>query len=56
VLNRFGGGAPTQAGQTEEQRAALPMKGAELAVGADAVRLPPSVGQVTTHKRPTSRF
>ena len=55
VLNRFGGGAPTQAGQAPEQRAALPMKGAELAVGADAVRLPKRIGHVTTQKRPTSR-
>ncbi|KAJ7701197.1 hypothetical protein B0H17DRAFT_1046185 [Mycena rosella] len=59
ALNRFGhlkgADAQPQQPQTEAERAALPVKGAELAVGDGAVRMPTKMGQVTTQKRPTSR-
>ncbi|KAJ6624251.1 hypothetical protein B0H10DRAFT_751497 [Mycena sp. CBHHK59/15] len=48
------GDAETQT-QTDEELAALPVKGATLSVGADAVQLPRSVGVLTTEKRPTFR-
>ncbi|KAJ6615113.1 hypothetical protein B0H10DRAFT_85376 [Mycena sp. CBHHK59/15] len=48
------GDAETQT-QTDEELAALPVKGATLSVGAHAVRLPRSVGVLTTEKRPTFR-
>ncbi|KAJ7265952.1 hypothetical protein B0H12DRAFT_1100278 [Mycena haematopus] len=54
VLNRFAHLAPG-APQAEVDRATLPVKGAVIPVGGDAVRLPASEGHITTQKRPTFR-
>ncbi|KAF7348457.1 hypothetical protein MVEN_01362700 [Mycena venus] len=52
VVNRFG---QTSGSQNEVNRAVLSVKGPVVPVGEDAVRLPASVGHVTTQQRPTSR-
>ncbi|KAF7330893.1 hypothetical protein MVEN_02428800 [Mycena venus] len=54
VLNRFGHLAP-DAAQNAVDHTTLPVKGAVIPVGDDAVRLPATVGHVTTQKRPTFR-
>jgi hypothetical protein len=54
VLNRFGHLAPGAA-QEEADLGAFAIKGSVIPVGGDAVRIPSSVGHVTTQQRPTFR-
>ncbi|KAJ7179644.1 hypothetical protein C8R46DRAFT_646257 [Mycena filopes] len=54
VLNRFGHLSP-DAARAEVDLPSLPIKGPSIPVSGDAIRLPHSVGHVTTQKRPTFR-